>query len=71
MESKRINWNRILKSAIAGIGFTLVCLLIGIFAIIPLTKVSAIDVVWDYNAMKNSERIIELLACIGSDKSFS
>lgn len=45
MESKRMNWNKILKSALAGIAFSLTCLLLGVFAILPFKSVKAEDAI--------------------------
>lgn len=54
MESKRMNFSRILKSAIAGIGFSLACLIIGIFAVLPFKTVNAEDNVWSRSALEQN-----------------
>ena len=40
MESKKFNWNRLLSSLIAGVGFVLLCLFIGICFVTPIASVS-------------------------------
>ena len=40
MESKKFNWNRLLSCLIAGVGFVLLCLFIGICFVTPIASVS-------------------------------
>ena len=52
MDSKRINLIKILKSAIAGIVFSLACLLISVFAILPFKAVTVKADIWNYEAIE-------------------